>query len=149
MLAPPPTPPTTTGSQSLWQQLSVKLLHRVTTTTIRARRSKCIIITVGEMETPITRPGFKLMSCVTVCVCVCVSYLHLFGEQSHEALGGSTPHHHLVASSQQPLRERAGEVARAKDAEERVSGVGQRGLQAPGAASSSFSSCCCSSIISD
>lgn len=52
------------------------------------------------METPITRPG------VNAChVSLFVSYLRLFGEQSHEALGGATPHHHLVAGSQQPLSE--------------------------------------------
>lgn len=74
--------------------------------------------------------GCKLMS-----VSHCVRYLCLFGEQSHEAFGGPTPHHHLVTGSHQPPCERTGEVPGAQDADDWSPGVGDGGLQTPGTSS--------------
>lgn len=70
---------------------------------------------------------------VGVSVTVCARHLGLFGEQSHRAFGGSTPHHHLAAGGHQPSRQRAGEVARTQNANDRSAGLRRGGFKMSGA----------------
>ena len=63
---------------------------------------------------------------------LCVCNLDVLREQSHPAFGGSTPHHHVVAGGHQPPGQRAGEVARAQDANHRGAGLRHEGLEMSG-----------------